>query len=124
MNLINLHCISHAGSPLSRNPDIVKNNTHVGVRWSPPFLWPGQAIEYYNVSLMIEKDGSVYSQRVNSTFSDPLVSYIQQMSGERLSCTSFTFYITAINSSGSSFQTFNITSCKEYHSLNLICLVN
>jgi hypothetical protein len=119
---LNLICVSHAGSPLSRNPVLEKNTTHVTVHWSPPFLWPGQPIEYYNVSLMLESDGSVYSQRVNSTFSDPLVSYTEQMSGESLFCTSFTFYITAVNSSGSSLQTFNVTSCKQCHIL--IFLVN
>ena len=106
-------CTLHADSPISRNPVLVKNTTHVIVSWSPPFLWPGRAIEYYTVSFMLESDGSIYSQRVNSTFSDHVVSYTQQMSGESLSCTSFTFYITAADSSGSILQTFNVTSCKE-----------
>ena len=103
----------YVGSPLSPNPELVKNNTHVAVHWSPPFLWPGRVIEYYNVSLVLESDGSVYSERVNSTFSDPLVSYTQPISSESFFCASFTFYITAINSSGSAFQTFSITSCKQ-----------
>ena len=111
MNLI--ICISHAGSPLSNNLMLLKNNGYVEVQWSPPFLWPGRAIEYYNVSLVLESDGSIYSERINSTFSDPLVSYTQPS----LSCTSFTFYITAITSSGSAFQTFNITYCKQCHSI-------
>ena len=116
------HMSLHTGSPLSNNLMLLKNNGYVEVQWSPPFLWPGRAIEYYNVSLVLESDGSVYSERINSTFSDPLVSYTQPVSSESLSCASFTFYITAINSSGSAFQTFSITSCKQCHSM--ICLAN
>ena len=105
--------ILHADSPLSHNPVLIKNTTHVTVSWSPPFLWPGQPIEYYSVSLDLESKGSVFSQRVNSTFSDRIVSYTLPMPAESLSCSSFIFYITAANSLGSVFQTYNITSCKD-----------
>ena len=98
-------------SPLPHNPVLVKNTTHVTVTWSPPFLWPGRAIDYYMVSFVNHSDGSINSQMVNSTFSDHVVSYTQQMPSERLSCTGFSFCISAADSSGS-LQTFNITSCK------------
>lgn len=98
--------------PLSTNPTLEKNTTHVTVTWSPPFLWPGHAIDHYLVSFVNHSDGSVNSQRVNSTFSDHVLSYTKQMPGQSLHCTAFSFCISAADFSGS-LQTYNITSCKQ-----------
>ena len=41
----------HADPPVSPNPILVKNATHRTLMWSPPFLWPGQRIQQYNISV-------------------------------------------------------------------------
>ena len=47
----NINNITITGPPISLNPYLVKNATHRTLMWSPPFLWPGQRIQQYNISL-------------------------------------------------------------------------
>ena len=89
------------------------NKTHATITWSPPFLWPGQAIQLYNISFA----SHVNSERINesyylmnNTFSNSIVSYTKQL----LTCTEVTFDILAISlSSSESLQSFSVSSCKQ-----------
>ena len=96
-----------ADSPISNNPSIEKNSTHLSLLWSPPFLWPGQRIQYYNISLVNKTDGIVAYYRVNSTFSDQLVTFVYQ--NEKCTSTEIEFRISAVGVSGLLVPVFNDT---------------
>ena len=99
--------------PLSRNPMVMKNSTHVTVAWSPPYLWPGQAILHYNVSFTNMSDGSVNLTSLNSTYNDPMVTHSIPVPLEVFACTEVVFGISAIASSGQ-LETFHASSCKYF----------
>ena len=84
-------------SPLSSNPLLKINASYINLTWSPPFLWPGQAILYFNVSVTNESDGSVTYHQINSNFNDSVVSFKKEIQEEPLMCTEFTFNISAIS---------------------------
>ena len=84
-------------SPLPQNPLLEFNRSYINLTWSPPFLWPGHAIEYFNVSITNESDGSVTYHRINNTFNDSVVSYGKEMQEEPLMCTDITLNISAIS---------------------------
>ena len=118
--LIDKHCkpvniglsIVVADPPLTTNPSLSKNSTHVLLTWSPPFLWPGHAIQYYNVSFMNKTDGSVTYRTVHSAYSDGTVMYSRQIPTEILSCTQVTFGVSAMNASGFVLKEFVVSSSK------------
>ena len=70
------------------------------VKWSPPFLWPGQHIDHFQVRVHNLTDGSIMLDRVNTTFKDDLVSYVKHLTRQQIQmCTELLFSITAIDTS-------------------------
>ena len=67
------------------------------LQWSPPYLWPGQAIQYYNVFVTNEKKESAY-YRVTTTFRDEVVFLEVTTTDEYISpmCSELQFFISAI----------------------------
>lgn len=67
--------MSKLENPLVSNPSLtLQESTSLLLEWSPPFLWPGQQIDYFNVSLANRSDDNVTHHRVDATFSDEVVS--------------------------------------------------
>jgi hypothetical protein len=63
-----------ADPPISPNPSISQNATRFTLLWSPPFLWPGQRIQHYNITVTNDGDGSIaYHMMVNTTSTNPLI---------------------------------------------------
>ena len=94
----------------SPNPSIEKNSTHITLLWSPPFLWPGRRIQYYNISFVNKTDGSIAYYRVNSTFSDQLVIFTRMIyQNEKCTETEIEFTISAVGVSGLLVPVFNST---------------
>lgn len=67
--------MSKIENPLMSNPLLtLHESTLLLLEWSPPFLWPGQQTDYFNVSLTNRSDDSITYHNVNATFSDAAVS--------------------------------------------------
>ena len=111
-------------SPLPSNPLLSNNSTHVILTWSPPFLWPGQAIQYYNVSITNTSDGITTYHKINSMFNDVTVTYTRQMPSEIFICTEIIFGVSAVNQSGYALHNFitSSESCMHFKLLNLFSL--
>ena len=45
------------------------------LQWAPPYLWPGQVIDYYTVTVT-GRDGIRTVHRINATYNDKLVQFI------------------------------------------------
>ena len=90
--------------PISPNPSTENTNaTSILLKWSPPFLWPGYSIDYYNISVMNS------SHLINSTFSDALVPFMifaEESSIE--SCHVLEICLSAISSEAQCLTTFNV----------------
>ena len=103
-----------ADSPILPNPSLMNNASHFTLMWSPPFLWPGHRIQYYNISVtkFNKTDGSMKHHRVDTSFSDSLVAFsVHSLNTlSMLSCIGIVFSISAIDGSSSEqMQTFNIS---------------
>ena len=72
-----------------------ENESFLKLQWSPPFLWPGEAIQYYDVFVTNEERESVY-HRVNTTFSDALVSLTVKTLLDQ-TCRELEFSISAVS---------------------------
>ena len=91
---------------LTSNPSIIRNATHATLLWSPPFLWPGHRIEYFNVSITnnsntIADTTAVYYLVNDSSYYDAtLMIYPVNVpigtSRSLLSCNNLTFHLSAI----------------------------
>ena len=85
-------------------------------------MWPGLAIQYFNVSLTNKSDQSVTYHQVNSTFNDGVVSFMKEIQEEPSTCTEIVLGISAIrayifSTQQQSLDVFNVTasilpSCK------------
>ena len=73
MLLYNLVTV-HVGPPISLNPMISKNITHLTLLWSPPFLWPGNRTQRYNIHVSLDKTISHYYS-VYASHMNPVVSH-------------------------------------------------
>ena len=101
-----------AGPPILSNPSLTNNATHFTLMWSPPFLWPGHRIQYYNISITNKTDGSMKHHRVDTSFCDSLVAFsIRSLNTpSMLSCMEIVFSISAFDGSSSEqIQIFNIS---------------
>ena len=90
-------------SPVSPNPSISNlNATSMLVKWSPPFLWPGYAITYYNISVT-NTEGLTDLYHVNASFSDAVVSFslIANQSRTIESCAHLRFEIAPVTTDDS-----------------------
>ena len=71
--------------------------SYLNVTWSPPFLWPGHAIQYFNVSITYKSDGNVTYHQINSDFEDRVVCFAKEIQEESLMCSEITVNISAIS---------------------------
>ena len=62
----------HADPPVSPNPILVKNATHRTLMWSPPFLWPGQRIQLYNIS--VTNNEIVEYRMLDTSLTNPIIT--------------------------------------------------
>ena len=107
-----IYFLHDAVSPITPNPSVtIENSTTMLVEWSPPFLWPGQAIEYYTVSVSDENNGLLIAQKkVNSAYDDVIVSLeVSIDEHQRQECNLYILTLSAMNISNELLQTFNTT---------------
>ena len=113
------------------NPSIEKNSTQVSLLWSPQFLWPGQRIDYYNISFMNKSNGNITTSyyRVNSTFSDQVFKLTKIHPNDIDLCTTaeIEFKISAVSVSGHLLPIINVTdwitpSCKLFNVYNAMVI--
>ena len=97
----------------SENPLISKTATHVTLMWSPPFLWPGQRIQDWNITVTNKNDGNTSHHILNSSFTDPIISFSMSWSCLQLStmtCTEIIFSISPVSEAAPKvMQTVNIS---------------
>ena len=85
----------HVDPPLPQNPYIENvNASTVLFKWSPPYLWLGHSIEYYEISI-----GGTTVQWMNATFKDTLVSYLKTADdpNDIQSCNELIFSVSAVS---------------------------
>ena len=112
--VIVLNCPRDPDSPLSVNPAIEINDTQLTLLWSPPFLWPGQPIHYFSLSVINNTDAITSLYRINTTFSDRIVIFALKLDQGQiqdiLTCTKMTFTISAFAASDVSLpQSFSLS---------------
>ena len=94
------------------NPSTKTQNSTFLLEWSPPFLWPGQHIDYFIIKVVILNDGSITHYLVNTTFDDAIVSLTVELDTYDLTmsaCTEFLFSILAIGPDQVELPSFNVT---------------
>lgn len=115
--------------PISPNPKLIRNTTRLTLMWSPPFLWPGHRIEYYNVSFISSErlERAYHRIQDNSSYENKIVSFTVDTGKahqNELSCTNIMFIISAFEKLHAypSLQTFNVSDwmwtlpqCKKTH---------
>ena len=84
------------------------NTTHLTLLWSPPFLWPGERINYYNVFFTTKGECAHTEYRQKSNYSDQIVS-LTVNHNEAQMCTEFELFVSAIDTDSSVLQVFNVT---------------
>ena len=74
--------------------------SHLSLKWSPPYLWPGRRIQYYSVTTTANTNGNTTVTDYNAieaAYTDVVVmlpiSYDEQM------CIEFSFEVYAVSSS-------------------------
>ena len=79
--------------------------------WSPSFIWHGYHITYFHIAIKNKTNSSeVDHDRVNTTFSDVIVSYTYRISHLQADmCTELIFIVTAFDNNERSLQPFNVT---------------
>lgn len=91
--------IHYSDPPFSPNPSIENpNSSSILLKWSPPFLWLGQAIEYYDVFITNKMGESMHSQ-VNATFSEAVISFTASAASSQriLTCEMLQFCISPVS---------------------------
>ena len=98
-----LQCITIADLPISENPLVAKSATHVTLMWSPPFLWPGQRIQCYNISVNTNKDKGASSHHMfNTSYANSTISFTMRRNNwtsSTLTCTEIKFSILPVTDS-------------------------
>ena len=69
LSIISKFIISETSSPVKPNPRIEHTtecpNPSLRLLWSPPYLWSGKYIDYFEISIVRKNDGRVvYTERV------------------------------------------------------------
>lgn len=99
---------------LLQNP-MISNPTasSVLIQWSPPYLWPGQVIGYYTVSV-VGRDGEKTVHRVNTTYTDAVVPFTiaADHPEEVRNCSELAFTLSAV-------KTYDDGHCSELASFNI-----
>ena len=100
---------SFSDPPITPNPSTENSNaTSILLKWSPPFLWPGYSIDYYNIS--ITNNGSItYSHALNATFKDVLVSFLTFAEDSDIqSCHVLKILLSAVSSDAEDLTTYHV----------------
>ena len=95
--------------PISPNPSAENlNATSILLKWSPPFLWPGYSIEFYNISVM--NSGLITNNfLLNATFDDALVPFTIFAEDSNIeSCHVLEILLSAVTSDAQHLTTFHI----------------
>ena len=98
--------IKFLGPILISNPFITILPTSIILEWSPPYLWTGHHIQYYNISITNATDGKVTYDRINATFSNSVVTH--NISHQDQKCTEFVFGISAVTTAGEILKTYEV----------------
>ena len=135
---------SHVESPISPNPSLERNVTHLTLLWSPPFLWPGHRINLFNISITNtccytdENDGDTEYHIRNSSYDTELLSIVHVLdTGEShrscmFSCNNITFSISAVDKLSSkplrkffmSESVWTMPSCKHFWSFLILFILS
>ena len=89
---------------IKQNPLLVVQPRLLLLKWSPPYLWPGHRIKYYNVSTTSLNDGAIMYDIVNGTFSDHVITLEKPQPDQQ--CIEYRFEISAINNENELLQSF------------------
>lgn len=82
------------------NPNVAAQSpSSLLLQWSPPFLWPGYHIDYFNVSTINNTDGSTISNEIiNTTFNKVTVELVKTIDDRQpQECIEFVFVISSYN---------------------------
>ena len=95
---------------MSGNAFISKSATHVTLTWSPPFLWPGQRIQCYNISVSTNRNDEIsVHHMMNSSFLYATVSFSLNMSyflqSNSLTCMEVLFRVSPVTESAPELMT-------------------
>ena len=105
-------------SPLIPNPSVKgQNSTVFLLEWSPPYLWPGEHIEYFIITVTKLKDGSIIRHMVNTSFNNTIVSLTVELDSfmyDLCTCNEFLFKIVAVGPDLAELPSSNVTG--RYHS--------
>ena len=80
--------------------------------WSPPFLWPGQRINHYNVIFVIKGQCTITNFLVYDNYStSEIVSFTREINYEEIPlCAEFEVLISGVSiQTSEQLQTFNVT---------------
>ena len=118
---------SFADVKLLPNPSLTTYNTSDNLtsfllEWSPPYLWPGKHIEYFNISVMNMSDCSITYHRVNASFDENVVSLALEFGYPTIVCTEFVFEINAVSGS-EHLPSYRVTDKYEPRKYLFICKV-
>ena len=84
---------------MSPNPSIGNPSaSSVLLQWVPPYLWPGQVIDYYTVSVTGE-DGIRTVHHMNATYNDTLVLFTETVADNTQqvqNCSKMIFTLSAV----------------------------
>ena len=94
------------------NPSVrIQNSTSFLLEFSPPFLWPGQHIEYFVIKAINLNDGLITRYVVNSTSTDAVVSLTEELEASDLTvcaCSELLFTVFAIGPDPTELSSFNV----------------
>ena len=90
----------------------IQNSTSFLLEFSPPFLWPGQHIEYFIIKVINVNDGIITRYVVNSTSTDVVISLTGELDASDLTvctCTELLFIVFAVGPDSTELSSFNVT---------------
>ena len=121
-NIYKLYLVSLT---VQSHQSIEKNSTHLTLLWSPPFLWPGQRIQNYNITFVNKTDGSIAYYSVNGTFGDQVVRFSRMIyQNEKCTSTKIEFRILADGISEPLPTPFNVTEWIHPSGMIIIIVLN
>ena len=95
------------------NPSVrIQNSTSFLLEFSPPFLWPGEHIEYFIIKVINLNDGIITRYVVNSTSTDVVISLTGELDASDLTvctCTELLFIVFAVGPDSTELSSFNVT---------------
>ena len=102
--------IQCVGPLLTPNPSATTHNsTQILLEWFPPYLWPGQHISYFNISVINTSDSTATYYRVNSSYSEAIVSLELSLASLEDTCSELVFEISAVVDGLKILRSYTIT---------------